>query len=181
MFVALWMALMGGILTVVLIAGAGSAPVVPVWFIGDDVPTSFGSITVTDVQRLVGLDAAALAGAVHGINGLVQQGDNQIQVFVRFNGSQSGSTYYSPSQFKLFSAARTDGVEPVGASLGTGLLRPGWTVDGSLHFVIPADGSALRLRFTDPDRGATIDIGVGTTATNGEPGAAPGAPHPVGH
>jgi hypothetical protein len=148
-------------------AGAPAQPVLPAgpFATAEDIPTSFGFVAVEYAERLKGLTAKDLAGAVHGINGYVPPNKVQVQASTTLTNLTEEPVAYSPGQFELVAAkdvaaaaAARRGVAPVSSSVKDGRLQPDAAVDARLSFVVPRNDKRLFIRFTDPGRAKPVVI-----------------------
>lgn len=134
-------------------AGEGAGDGGPLAAVGQTVRTSFGFLTVNHVDHLKGLSQQDLSSANHGVNGLVESGKEQVQVTIELTSDLARETApYSPDDFTLDAvdgAGATLVFAPVTTTVHRGRLQPFAAITGHLGFVVPADGSQLRLRFHD--------------------------------
>ena len=140
------------------------------------VPTDFGFLTVPYVQKLNGLTAKKLAGAVHGVSGLVQVGNQQVQVTMELSSTERNQvTPYRVDDFTLLSGDGSKVYAPVATTIHNGTLQPNASVTGHLGFVVPKDGARLRLRYA-PKAGKSVLVELGHAGL-----AKPGEKEPVHH
>ena len=132
-----------------------------VFAVGDQVQTSFGFLTVGQVEDLNGLTSQDLNGVTHGIQNLVLDDEAQIQVWVVLMNRQNHPVNYTPAQFRLFTDKRSEPIMLTGATIQPGRLKPNMTIEAALSFVIPRNGSDLKLEFSDPGRDEPIVISLG--------------------
>jgi hypothetical protein len=144
---------------------ANSSPVkyVP----GDDVPTSFGIVAVEFVRNVDGVTHRALAGATHGVSGLVGEGQQQIQVAVALTNRGSRPVSYSVRQFELRATVqgKTTVLRPTAGDLPDGRILPDAGIEGHLDFSVPAATATASLAFADPGSRAPVVIDLGVIAT----------------
>jgi hypothetical protein len=136
--------------------------------IGDDVPTSFGIVAVEFVRTVDGVTHRALAGATHGVSGLVGDGKQQIQVAVALTNRGSKPLSYSVRQFRLKATVkgRTSVLQATAGDLPDGRILPDAGIEGHLDFTLPAADAAMSLLFQDAGRSAPVTIDLGNiTAT----------------
>ena len=171
------LALIGG-LVVVLTATRGTNNVdrregAP---LATSVPTDFGFLTVPYLQKLNGLTAKDLSGALHGVSGLVLAGNQQIQVTLELSSTEhSKVTPYRVDDFALLTGDGSKAYAPASTTIHNGTLQPNASVTGHLGFVVPKDGSRLRLRYA-PDHGKSVLVELGHAGL-----AKPGEKEPVHH
>ncbi|MCW2598861.1 MAG: hypothetical protein JWM02_690 [Frankiales bacterium] len=140
--------------------------------IGDDVRTSFGVVAVEFVRNVDGVTNRALAGASHGVSGLVDSSHVQIQAAVALTNRGDRPLAYSSTQFTLLVTAKgkTTSQVPTGGDLPNMRILPNAGIEGHLDFTVPRVPVRLTLLFRDPGRTAPIVIDLGTTTpTAGAP------------
>jgi hypothetical protein len=144
--------------------------------IGDDVPTSFGIVAVEFIRSVDGVNHRALAGATHGVSGLVDADHRQLQVAVALTNRRSRALDYTVRQFELTAttAGHSTTLSATAGDLPDGRILPDAGIEGHLDFTLPAADAALKLRFRDPGAAAAVVIDLGSV---GKPGAAPGHSH----
>jgi hypothetical protein len=136
------------------------------------VSTSFGSLVVHQSEVLGGLSSSDLGGMSHGVQNLVASGKAEIAVTVTLTNKRAGRMRYDADQFRLVPGRKGPTgrpVAPLGTSLSSGTLARGGTVEGTVNFVTPTDGSDLWLQFDDGGRRVLVRIGA--TARPGASGA----------
>lgn len=135
--------------------------------IAQDVPTSFGVVAVESMTRNAGPTAKALAGMTHGVGNLVPPNKLQVDVTVTLTNLKDKVVHYSPAQFKL---RATHGSKPrrntrvfrlSRASVPPGTLQPNASIDATLTYVVPRDGSKLWMTFDDAARAPPILFDLG--------------------
>ena len=139
---------------------------------------SWGTVQVHQSEVVEGLSSAALGGMSHGVQNLVSEGKAQIAVTVTLHNTSGHAVPYDATAFRLRTGRGTPSgaaTAPVGTSLSAGRLLDGGTVEGTVSFVTPADGSQLWLQLADTPRPVLVPLGTATAAT-GSP-AAPGGEH----
>jgi len=137
--------------------------------IGQDVRTSFGVAAVEGITKMSGPTARKLAGVTHGIQSLVPPNKIQVNATVTITNLLARPLHYSPAQFTLratrggkFSrSARTFPL--VRASVSRGTLQPDASIEATLNFVAPRDGSRLWMTFDDPARAPPFVFDLGRT------------------
>ena len=137
-----------------------------------DIPVSFGAFAVERVQKLDGLTGKDLAGAVHGISGLVKAGKVKVQANVNLTNLTQQPVAYSPAQFDLL--VGSEDAKPrrlSGATIRAGELQPSASIDAELSFVAPAGGKRLWLRFRDPGQERPVLVELGKTGKRTDPAA----------
>jgi hypothetical protein len=128
--------------------------------IGVDKKTSFGVVAVEHAEKLSGLNPAALSGASHGVQSLVEEDQSQIQVSISLTNQTTGVVDYSPAQFRLRLGSGSQVAQVNSSTFGQGRLEPHANIEGRMGFVAPQDGRNLTLEFTDPGgKPVTIDLG----------------------
>lgn len=133
-----------------------------------DIPVSFGVLAVEHVEQLNGIGARAVAGATHGISGLVAPDKVQVQASVTMTNLLDRPIAYDPRQFQLLVGRDRKPIDEVRSNLRPGTLQPGASIDSQLKFVAPRTGSKLWVRFSDPGRATPILIDLGRTGTTPE-------------
>ncbi len=169
-------ALLIGLLLAATLVGAwrvsvsGSSP-------GRDHPVTLrlGEVTlsVTHVERVVGLGAEDLGGMTHGIQGLVAQDQSMLRVSLMLTAGGHLSVY-DPDDLWIERSGSGRGISPVGGDLGRGSLSPGASIGGAVSFVVPRDGATYVLHATGTE--GAIDLGMVDAAP-----LAPPAPEHEGH
>ena len=136
--------------------------------IGDDVPTSFGTVAVEFIRSVDGVTHRALAGASHGVSGLVSEGQEQIQVAVAVTNRGNRPLAYTVRQFHLRATikGRTTVLTATAGDLPDGRILPDAGIEGHLDFTVPAADAVLSLTFSDPGRSAPVVIELGTVAAS---------------
>jgi len=115
-------------------------------------------VEITGVEVLNGLSAQDLSNANHGIQNLVQPGDAQVQVTVRLVNDGARPIDISTEAMTL----KINGKRPIPATSSTlpkGRLRAGLSMEGSLGFVAPRDGSTLQLQVPATHGPLLVDLG----------------------
>lgn len=134
--------------------------------------TSFGSVEVESVAQILGLTPKALAGVTHGIHGLVEAEQMQVQLVLALRNSGASTTPYDPARFRLGlvragSATRT--YPSVSTSVRTGELAARSAMETTIGFVVPRfnpKGTRLSLRFREPGR-APVSLDLGPVRSGG--------------
>lgn len=134
--------------------------------IGDDVPTSFGIVAVEFVRTVDGVTHRALAGATHGVPGLVGNGKQQIQVAVALTNRGKQPLAYSVRQFQLRATVKgkTTTLQATAGDLPDGRILPDAGIEGHLDFTLPAADATMSLAFHDAGRSAPVVIKLGKIA-----------------
>ena len=141
--------------------------------IGDDVPTSFGIVAVEYVREVDGLTHRSLAGASHGVQGLVDGDHKQIQTAVAITNRRGTPISYTSTQFhlRITSKGKTTVQSPAGGDLPDERVLPHAGIEGHLDFTVPQADAQLALQFDDPRDGPiVIDLGD-VQSTPGSTGA----------
>ncbi|MDQ1752078.1 MAG: hypothetical protein QOE71_3134 [Pseudonocardiales bacterium] len=136
--------------------------------IGDDVKTSFGIVAVEFIRNVDGVSHRALSGATHGVSGLVEKGNQQIQVAVALTNRNKAPLTYSVRQFQLYvtTAGKTKVLPATAGDLPDGRILPDAGIEGHLDFTIVDAKSALSLHFSDPATAAPVVIDLGVIAAS---------------
>ena len=136
----------------------------PGWAVGDEVPTSFGLVTVTTVSQLAGLSADDLAGVTHGVGDLVPPDKEQVELSVVMNNTSTHAINYSfKDEFKLVTSTGGDVQQLAGASAPEGKLSGQSSLTTQLRFMAPRDGGALILEFREPGARHASRVLIGAT------------------
>jgi len=155
--VAAWaIALTGGVLGVVALTDSSAPPSpsspqpVRGLGLGDRVVTSFGTLSVDTVQKLVGP-----TGAMHVA---VPPGQLPVQVFVTLNNLQRRPLVFNEKWFRLVGPGTS---YTVGWSTKIPPLEALSTRRVLLRFVIPPGNHLPRLEYRDPARNAPVRVELG--------------------
>jgi len=143
--------------------------------IAQPITTSFGVVTVTGVENNIGLTTNDLGGMAHGIQGLVQSDQVQVQVLVSLTNTQSHAVQYSADLFQLIVGSGIPALQPSSSSIFGGPLRPAAHVEGRVSFVVPWSAPELVLMINDPAASHPILVNLGPL--NGKPPADSGGGH----
>jgi hypothetical protein len=136
----------------------------PAWTVGDEVPTSFGAVAITDVSQLAGLSADDLAGVTHGVGDLVPPDKEQVELSVVVSNTSNRAVSYSfQDEFKMVTSTGGDASQLPGASSPTGKISGNSSLTTQLRFMAPRDGGALILEFREPGARHASRILVGAT------------------
>ncbi len=153
-----------------------AAPTRPGLGIGDSVRTSFGALTVREAQVNDGLSEEDLGGMTHGVSALVGAGLAQVEVSLTLANTAGRPAVVTAGQFRLVTRLgdAPDGapVAPSTTTLSAAALPGRSVVDTRLGFVVPTDGSAMWLEYTDPGRSAPLRVALGRTDRVAAPPAA---------
>jgi hypothetical protein len=166
--------LAGAVLAVGVVRSSDSAPELPKGPFGtsQDIPVSFGAFAVERVSKLDGLSGKDLAGAVHGISGLVKAGKVKVQANVNLTNLTQKPVAYAPTQFDLLVGSKDATPKRLtGATIRAGELQPSASIDAELSFVAPAGGKRLWLRFRDPGQQHPVLVDLGKTGAKTDPAA----------
>jgi len=163
--IAAVIALVSTITVVTVVRGGGSAsaaqpPAGQRFAVGSIVPTSFGALSVDDVERLGGLGAKQLAGATHGIQNYVPPDKAQVQLVVSITNLQQKVARYSPGDFSLAGAGAKPSA-PTGSTIQPGTLQPNASIEAVMTFVAPRNGKRVELLYRDPYGGRVFHIDLG--------------------
>jgi hypothetical protein len=130
--------------------------------IGDEVKTSFGTVTVESLQVVPGVSHRALSGATHGVSGLVDDNHISIQAAVAVTNTVNHPISYRARQFQLLVSrrGRTSVRSATGGDLPNMRILPRAGIEGHLDFTVPRSNAQLALRFHEPGRSdVVIDLG----------------------
>jgi hypothetical protein len=137
-----------GLVTVLPARTASVSDVGPI--VGDSLPTSYGSITVQQIETIDGLTTQDLGGMSHGIADLVQTDETQVLVSVLVVNDSDDRVFVEPGQFGLFVEGSTDALVPTSSTIKPLTLQPGASVEASVIFVAPLSGAAISVGYSDP-------------------------------
>lgn len=131
--------------------------------VGDDVDASFGVVAVEFVRSVDGVSARALAGASHGVSGLVDSSHSQIQVAVAVTNRSTHPIQQSAQRFTLLvtRAGKTTSQKPQTGDIPDMRILPDAGIEGHLDFTIPRKKVHLTLLFKDPGTRDPIVIDLG--------------------
>jgi hypothetical protein len=135
---------------------------------GQDVPTSFGVVSVEYAEKINGTTAKQTGGQTHGISGFVPADKVQVQASVTLTNLLDQPTAYDPRQFRLLVGKDRKPVNEVRANIKPGALQPDAAIDARLSFIAPRNGDKLWIEFTDPGRAKPILIDLGRTGRTPE-------------
>lgn len=130
------------------------------------IPTSFGSLTVEQVEKLDGLTSQDLAGVTHGIQNLVLSDKVQLQITLQLVNRTDAPMVYSPDQFALAGAGSAEAAGPASGTLQTGSLPAHATIDAVLDFVAPRTNQPLWVEYQDPVSAQRTRIAIGSADPN---------------
>jgi hypothetical protein len=164
--VILGLAFAGAILADAALAGAGHAaaghPDTSAFAIGVPATTSFGSLTIENVQTLDGLDPSVFDnGMAHGIQGLVATDQAQIQASVFLVNSSDRPARLDPRQFQLRVGGVADPILVTGSTLMPTELPSRASLEATLTFVAPRGGTRMSIEFQETAHSAVIAIPAG--------------------
>jgi len=137
--------------------------------IGQDVRTSFGVVAVESMTETAGPTAKALAGVTHGIQSLVTPDQLQVLTTVTITNTTRSVIRYTPAQFLLYAtrgAKPGPGDRPIHlarASVPPGALQPSASIDVTITYVAPRNGSRLWVSFRDRRKSGPVLIDLGRT------------------
>lgn len=157
-------AIAGGVLAAGMMGiGRGQPPRTP----GDpftrteQVTTSFGLMQVESVEASQGLTSAQLSGQNHGIQGLVNPDQMEVQVSLTIKNSITAPVVFTPEMFALISDNGAAAVAPTFSDFESDTLQPQAQVEGTLSFIAPLGAKKLLLRFDDPGQHQAVVIDLG--------------------
>lgn len=131
--------------------------------IAQDVRTGFGIVAVEHVEKLPGLTAEQLAGMTHGIQGNIPPDEVLVQASVVLTNLLDHPVGYSPEHFSLISEKGDSPIPLTRSTFQEGTLQPAASIEGTLSFVAPRDGSGLWIQYQDPEIDGPIFIDLGNT------------------
>ncbi len=144
--------------------------------VADDVPTSFGAMSVKHAERLNGLTSRDLAGMTHGVNGLVKSDQSRLQASVTLTNLLDRTMNYAPSAFTLRTSENGKPIKLTAASIKSGVLQPDASIDLRIDYTAPRGAKRFWLDFADPAGGAPITVALGEVKElPGRRKASPGA------
>jgi hypothetical protein len=126
----------------------------------DDVPTSFGAMSIKHAERINGLTARDLAGMTHGVNSLVREKQARISATVTVTNLLDRPVDYTPEHFVLRTASGKK-LPLVGASVKPGTLQPDASLDFRVDFNSPRTNKTFRIDYTDPGRAKPLTVDLG--------------------
>lgn len=134
--------------------------------IGDDVSSSFGVVAVEFVRSVDGVSSRALAGASHGVSGLVDSSHRQIQVAVAVTNRSEHPINQKAKQFTLLvrQGGKTQALKPAAGDLPDMRIQPHAGIEGHLDFTLPRKTAQLTLLYRDPGRHQPIVIDLGSSS-----------------
>jgi hypothetical protein len=161
----LGLALAGAGLAVNIVqTGDDSAHAHPAYVTGDTVPTTFGQLSITQVDVLAGLSADDVGGVTHGVANLVPPDKEQVQLsMVLTNAGDSGVDYSLDKQFNLVTSSGGEVTAMPGISAPRGRLSGHSSMTMQLRYMAPRDGGDLILEYRDPGARRLVRVGVGST------------------
>ena len=159
------------------IFGHASGPSIPqpaavasTYAVGVAAPTSFGSLRVLEARPVTGLTNAQLGNMAHGISGLIDARDAQMEVEIELTNSTSSAQTWDAADFRLATGGEEHMYAAIGGTRESGTLDPGASVDLGLNFVVPRDGAQLALRVRDRDQFVRVHVGSVKRAPKGTVG-----------
>jgi hypothetical protein len=157
-----------------------------IFALGDAAPLSFGAMSVVDARVTSGLTNQQIGGMTHGVSGLIDAREAQLQVSMALTNSTYAAAQWSAANFRLEAARSGRQFAPVGGTKESGLLAPGASLDLVLNFVVPRNGDHFTLRVRDGEsvvRVHLIQVGKAPKGTKGfdhAHGSRVVAPKPLG-
>lgn len=127
----------------------------------EQVTTSFGLLQVESVDASQGLTSAQLSGQNHGIQGLVNPDQMEVQVSLLIKNSLNAPVTYTPEMFALISDNGAAAVAPTFSDFESNTLQPQAQIEGTLSFIAPLGANKLLLRFDDPGQHQAVVIDLG--------------------
>jgi hypothetical protein len=129
--------------------------------VGEDVPTSFGAMSVQHAERLDGLTSRDLAGMTHGVNGLVREKLMRLQASVTITNLLDRPMRYTPESFTLRSSKGGAPIKLTAASVKPGVLEPDASIDVRVDYTAPKTAKRFWLDFDDPVRATPQTVSLG--------------------
>lgn len=140
--------------------GAGTSPS-NAFAVGQAVPTSFGSVTVTHVEQVNGLTDEQLGGMSHGIGSFVPPDKVQVEVSVTLTNRLDYLVPYAPDAFALLTNKSNDPVGEDWSSIQPGLLQPRSNIEATFRFITARDDSQLWLGFREDASDKPVRVSLG--------------------
>ena len=162
--VMLFAALAGGIVAAGAFAsgaGNGAAGKTPLYSINQNVPISFGSVTVESANRSQGLTAEQLSGVSHGIQNNIGPDQVQVEVVAVLSNTTDAAITYGPDQFELVTDTDKQPVQVLNSSFRPGTLAPHAHIEGTLTFITSIEAKKLLLHYADLVSGQPVVIDLG--------------------
>ena len=131
------------------VASFGSQPAHPP-VVGEAIPTSFGSITVTSIETVDGLTAEDLGGRVHGVSGLVTAESAALRLTIVAANSSDRTVRVSPSDFQLSLDGALDSSMSATSAPGLRSLPPRSSLEATVVFVVPRVEAGLAVTYAAP-------------------------------
>lgn len=122
------------------------APARPPAAVGEEVPTSFGALSVIGVERL--------SAHAHGPVRALPPGTFQLQLTVALRNVLPRAVDPAPDSL------RVAGLAPVRSTLPR-TLRPGASATGRVSFFVPTRSDGLGLTYPDPESGEPLAVDLG--------------------
>ena len=151
-------------------AATATLPPQPVLAIGKPARTTFGHLRVLDAHAVTGLTNQQLGNMTHGISGLIDARNAQMQVAIELSNSTHLATHWTAADFRLETVSGEHMYAALGGTQESGTLAPGSSVDLGLNFVVPRDGSKLVLRVRDGEQYVRVHVGRVAKAPPGTKG-----------
>ena len=145
-------------------------PPQPVLAIGKPARTTFGHMRVLDAHAVTGLTNQQLGNMTHGISGLIDARNAQMQVAIELTNSTTLANHWTAADFRLETVSGEHMYAALGGTQESGTLQPGSSVDLGLNFVVPRDGSKLVLRVRDGEQYVRVHVGRVAKAPPGTKG-----------
>jgi hypothetical protein len=130
--------------------------------VGEDVPTSFGAMSVQHAERVDGLTARDLAGMTHGVNGLVREKLMRLQASVTVTNLLDRPLRYTPQSFTLRTSKDGAPLKLTAASVKPGILEPDASIDLRIDYTAPKRAKRFWIDFADPGRAKPQTVTLGT-------------------
>ena len=151
-------------------ASTAVLPSQPVLAIGKPARTTFGHLRVLDARAVTGLTNQQLGNMSHGISGLVDARNAQMQVSIELTNAKTFANHWTAADFRLETVSGEHMYAAIGGTQEDGTLEPGSSIDLDLNFVVPRDGAHLVLRVRDGDQFVRVRVGRVAKAPPGTKG-----------
>ena len=141
------------------VAASRPAPQQGVLAIGTPVRASFGTLRVLEAHPVAGLTNKQLGSMTHGISGLIDARDAQMEVDVEMTNSTTAPKRWTAADFRLETVDGAHMYAAVGGTRENGTLVPGASVELGLNYVVPRDDAPLVLRVRDGEEFVRVYVG----------------------
>lgn len=143
-----------------------------------EIPTSFGSVTVANVDQIAGLtdEQMGMMAQGMGIGSLVPPNKVQIEVSVTLTNRLDYPVPYSPDAFALLSSTSSEPLTEDWTSIQPGLLQPKSSIEATFRFITARDNAHLWLGFREDASDKPVRVSLGQT-DQAPPDAQPSGDH----